>query len=176
MAIKIKEYINKLSNGDDRKIKILVAIGLVGIVLIFASEFFTGNDSSPDSSDVEGFNYEQYTASLENKLEDVISSIDGVGECKIMITLENTNESVYATDNELKSDDNSVNQKDEYVLYETENGETPVLIKEYMPQVQGVTVICDGGDNRQIQEKIINSVTALFNISASRVSVAKIKT
>lgn len=175
MAIKIKDYINKLSNGDNRKIKAVVAIGLIGIILIFASEIFTGSDKSAENSSNEVFDYEQYTASLENKLEDVISSIDGVGECKIMITLENTNESVYATDNELKSDDNSVNQKDEYVLYETENGETPVLIKEYMPQVQGVTVICDGGDNRQIQEKIINSVTALFNISASRVSVSKIK-
>lgn len=175
MAIKIKDYINKLSNGDNRKIKVIVAIGLIGIILIFASEIFTGSDKSAENSSNDVFDYEQYTASLESKLEDVISSIDGVGECKIMITLENTNESVYATNNELKSDDNSVNQKDEYVLYETENGETPVLIKEYMPQVQGVTVICDGGDNRQIQEKIINSVTALFNISASRVSVSKIK-
>lgn len=176
LAIKIKEYINKISNGDDRKIKILVAVGLIGIVLIFASEFLNNDVKQSDISSNSGeFDYEQYTASLEEKLEDVISSIDGVGRCKIMITLENSNESVYATDNELKSDENSVNQKDEYVLYETDNGETPVLIKEYLPQVQGVTVICDGGDNRQIQEKIINSVTALFNIPTSRVSVSKIK-
>lgn len=175
MANKIKEYINKLTNGDDRKIKIIVAIGLIGIILIFASEFFSSDKTSSNIDENQTFDYEQYTLMLEERLEDIISSIDGVGECKIMITLENTNESVYATDNEIKSDNNSLNQKDEYVLYETDGGETPVLIKEYMPKVQGVTVICDGGDNKQIQEKIIKSVTALFNISTSRVSVSKIK-
>lgn len=175
MANKIKEYINKISNGDDRKIKALVAVGLIGIILIFASEFFTSKDSASAVDSSQNFDYVQYTDMLEERLEDVISSIEGVGECKIMITLENTNESVYATDNEIKSDSNSLNQKDEYVLYETDTGETPVLIKEYMPKVQGVTVICDGGDNKQIQEKIINSVTALFNIPTSRVSVSKIK-
>lgn len=175
MANKIKEYISKITNGDDRKIKALVAVGLIGIILIFASEFFSSNNAEMSVDSSQGFDYEQYTLTLESRLEEVISSIDGVGKCKIMITLENTNESVYATDNEIKSDDNSLNQKDEYVLYETDGGETPVLIKEYMPKVQGVTVICDGGDNKQIQEKIINSVTALFNIPTSRVSVSKIK-
>lgn len=175
MAIKIKEYISKLSDGNDKKIKVIIAIGLIGIILIFFSELFTNSNENKNYDVESSVNYEDYTASLEEKLEDVISSIDGVGRCKIMITLENTNESVYATDNELKSDENSVNQKDEYVLYQTDEGETPVLIKEYLPQVQGVTVICDGGDNRQIQEKIINSVTALFNIPTSRVSVSKIK-
>ena len=175
MANKIKDYISKITNGDDRKIKALVAVGLIGIILIFASEFFASKEAAAPAENSQSFDYQQYTQSLEERLEDVISSIDGVGNCKIMITLENTNESVYATDNEIKSDNNSVNQKDEYVLYETDGGETPVLIKEYMPKVQGVTVICDGGDNKQIQEKIINSVTALFNIPTSRVSVSKIK-
>lgn len=175
MANKIKEYISKITYGDDRKIKALIAVGLIGIILIFASEFFSSNNAEMSTESSQSFDYEQYTLTLESRLEEVISSIDGVGKCKIMITLENTNESVYATDNEIKSDDNSLNQKDEYVLYETDGGETPVLIKEYMPKVQGVTVICDGGDNKQIQEKIINSVTALFNIPTSRVSVSKIK-
>lgn len=175
MADKIKECINKLTNGDDKKLKIIVAIGLIGIVLIFASEFFTQGDKPVKNIDASAFNSEEYAVSQEKRLESIISCISGVGRCKIMITIENTNESVYATDNEIKSDNGSLNEKDEYVLYKTDGGETPVLIKEYMPKVQGVTVICDGGDNKQVQENIINCVTALFNIPASRVSVSKIK-
>ncbi len=175
MAIKVKEFLNGISGGNDKKLKAVVAIGLIGIILIFSSELFNSSDNSNSSKEDESFDYAEYTQTLESKLENIISSIDGAGSCKIMITLENTTESVYAKDNEVKSDESSLNQKDEYVLYDTENGETPVFIMEYMPKVQGVTVLCDGGDNIQTKEKIINTVTALFNISSSRVSVSKIK-
>lgn len=175
MANKIKDYILKISNGNDKKIKIIVAIGLIGIILISTSDFFD-NDKSKKTNDTNTFDYVEYNKTLESKLTDIMSSIDGVGRCNVMITLENSAESIYATDNEIKTDNNSLNKKDEYVLYNTDNGETPVLLKEKLPRVQGVTVICDGGDDNKIKEKIVEAVTALFNISSSRVSVSKLKT
>ncbi len=172
----MKDSLSKIFSKDGKKIKIIVAVGLVGILLIFTSEIFSNDHSKSSKSNENSFDYVQYTNELENKLNETISSIDGVGECKVMITLENSSENVYATDNEIKNSENTINQKDEYVIYNSQNGETPVLIKEYFPRVQGVTVICTGGDNTAVKEKIIQSVTALFNISANRVSVSKIKT
>ncbi|MGN1202650.1 MAG: hypothetical protein ACI4RF_05090, partial [Eubacterium sp.] len=169
-----KESIKNMISGDSKKIKIIVAIGLIGIVLIFASNLIESEDKNKNT-DNESISYEEYTEQLESKLKNLISSIEGVGECQVMITLENTTESVYATDVEIKNDDSSVNQKDEYVIYDSENGEAPVLIKEYLPKVQGVTVVCTGGDNTAVKEKIIQSVTSLFNIPTNRVSVSKIK-
>jgi stage III sporulation protein AG len=159
---------------DSKKVKIIVAIGLIGIVLVLASEMFE-NDSSKQEVESDSISYEEYTAQLENRLTELISSIDGVGQCQVMITLENTTESVYATDIEIKNDDSSLNEKNEYVIYDSDDGETPVLIKEYLPKVQGVTVVCSGGDNTAVREKIIESVTSLFNISTNRISVSKIK-
>jgi stage III sporulation protein AG len=172
---KIKDKINSFFLGDKKKAKIIVAVGLIGIVLIFASEMLEGDNKSDTVSSDTQSNYTEYTQELEERLTSFISSIDGVGECKVMITLQNTSESVYATNNEYKSDDDSTNSKDEYVFYDASSGETPVLIKEYMPQVQGVTVVCSGGDDVIIKEKIIESVTSLFNIPSNRVSVSKIK-
>lgn len=172
---KIKEKLNQFISGDSKKIKIIVAIGLIGIVLISASDIFAKSGDKKTVTENTKLTYESYTNQLETKLIDVISSISGVGECKVMITLTSSAESVYATNNEIKSDDNSTNQKDEYVLYDASDGEAPVLIKEYLPQVQGVTVVCSGGDDIVTKEKIIESVTALFNISANRVSVSKLK-
>lgn len=171
---KITEAIKNMLSSDGKKIKIIVAVGLIGIVLIFASDMLDNGEDKQTENDAD-ISYEEYTKQLEDKLTDTISLIDGVGECKVMITLENTTESVYATDAETKSDDSSLNQKDEYVIYDSKDGETPVLIKEYFPRVQGVTVVCSGGDNTAVKEKIINSVTSLFNIPANRVSVSKIK-
>lgn len=175
MVSKIKETVKKAIVSDSKKIKIIVAVGLIGIVLIFASDLLSISQDKQTQSSDESISYEQYTDQLEDKLMQIISSIDGVGECQVMITLENTTESVYATDVEVKNDDTSTNQKDEYVIYDSENGETPVLIKEYLPKVQGVTVVCTGGENIAVKERIIESVTSLFNIPANRVSVSKIK-
>ncbi len=172
---KITEKIKAFVNGDSKKIKIIVAVGLIGMLLILASEMLGSNDKVQKNEESVQFSYSDYTLQLENKLTDVISSIQGVGECRVMITLENTTESVYATNNENKSDDKSSNRKDEYVFYDSAQGEAPVLIKEYLPKVQGVTVVCSGGDDIAVKEKIIESVTSLFNIPTNRVSVSKIK-
>lgn len=175
MASKAVEYIKGFINPDDKKTKIIVAIGLIGLVLILASSFFDGKEENDRSDDYKCIDYEDYAENLELKLTDIINSIDGAGECKVMITLENSAENVYATDVETKTDNNSSNQKDKYVFYDSSNGESPVLIKEYLPKVQGVTVLCNGGDNIAVKEKIIQCVTSLFNIPTNRVSVSKIK-
>ena len=175
MENKIKEKISKFISGDSKKIKIIVAVGLIGMVLILLSDVFPKSADKAEKTDSTKITYNDYTDQLELKLVDVISSISGVGECKVMITLVNSAESVYATNNEIKTDENSTNQKDEYVLYDASDGETPVLLKEYLPQVQGVTVVCSGRDDIVTKEKIIEAVTALFNIPANRVSVSKLK-
>lgn len=174
LASKIKDGLMNFISSDSKHIKIIVAIGLVGIILIFASNLFDADEKKKEINDT-SISYEEYTTQLEKRLKDLISSIDGVGECQVMITLENTTESVYATDVEIKNDDETINQKDEYVIYDSEKGETPMLIKEYLPKVQGVTIVCSGGENKAVREKIIQSVTSLFNISTNRVSVSKIK-
>ena len=38
--------------------------------------------------------------------------------------------------------------------------------------MRGVAVVCEGGDNPQVAERIINAVCAVLGIKASRVSVA----
>ena len=174
MVSKIKDSLMTFLSGDSKRIKIIVAIGLIGIILIFASNLFESDKKETTSTDT-GMSYEEYTNQLEKRLKSLISSIDGVGECEVMITLENTTESVYATDVEIKNNDNSIDQNDKYVIYDSEKGETPVLIKEYLPKVQGVTIVCSGGENTAVKEKIIQSVTSLFNIPTNRVSVSKIK-
>lgn len=44
MANKFKETIKGMLAGDSKKIKIIVAVGLIGIVLIFASDLLAGNE------------------------------------------------------------------------------------------------------------------------------------
>lgn len=172
---KIKDALSYIVKSDSKKIKIIVAMGLIAIILIAFSSMFQSKDSKSDVVENDSFDYSSYSEETERKLTNIISSIDGVGECEVMITFEYTGENIYAKDSEAKSDDTSQSNSDQYVLYDSQNGEKALLIKEKYPTVQGVSIVCTGGDNTQVREAIINTVTSLFDISTNRVSVSKIK-
>lgn len=171
---KIKDKFEAFLKGD-KKIKIFAAIGIVSILIILLSEFVPSDTAkSTSSADTEEYSYSEYISDLESETADIIGSIEGVGKCKVMLTLKNTNESVYAKNSEESSDESSYSKNYEYVLYDGQDGETPVLIKQYFPQIQGVAVVCEGGGNTLVREQVINAVSSLFNISTSKISVSKI--
>ena len=162
---KIKDALSFIVKSDSKKIKIIVAMGLIAIILIAFSSMFQPKDSKSDIEENDSFDYSSYSEETERKLTNIISSIEGVGECEVMITFEYTGENIYAKDSEAKSDDTSQSNSDQYVLYDSQNGEKALLIKEKYPTVQGVSIVCTGGDNTQVREAIINTVTSLFDIS-----------
>ncbi len=170
MDNKIKAFVTNFKNMKHKE-KLLVLACLFGVLLILLSEFVSTGSSSKKA---ESTDYQQYTASLENKTENIISSIDGVGKCKVMITLQETDENFYAQNTDESTDSGSISKKSEYVLYEDNNNDSPVLIKQSFPKVMGVAVVCQGGDNANVKEKVISSVSSLFGISSAKISVSKI--
>ena len=171
LEIKIKDALSRLQKSD-KKIKIAVIVGLVGLLLLAASDLAP---KKSDASPAEKISYTDYTAQLEEKTCKIISDIDGVGRCRVMITLKNSNESIYAKNNRENSNGSNYSDESEYVLYDGENGESPVLIKEYFPEVMGVVVVCSGADSLAVRESVINCVSSLYGISTAKISVSKLK-
>lgn len=172
---KSKDFFEKAVRDKNKSRKILLIVGSIGVLLILLSEIKLPESfqNNSHSSEISG-NYADYTETLNADLTDIISSINGVGECKLMITLKNTNEKVYAQNSDNSYSESSNSKNNEYVIYESENGDSPILLKEKYPQVEGVAVVCSGGGNSVVRESVIQCVCALFNIPASRVSVSKI--
>ena len=94
MEIKIKEYAARLMNrlsASDKRIRLFAILGVAGIILILLSEVIPSAPSKTKQSHQNDDTYSSYILTLESKTEDLISSIDGAGRCKVMITLKNTN-------------------------------------------------------------------------------------
>ncbi|MCH5316397.1 MAG: hypothetical protein J1E05_00350 [Eubacterium sp.] len=174
MASEIKEKFKGFLQSKQNKTKLLFVAGIVGILMILLSEISFTTDKKKPETEVTSISYSDYVNELDDKLTDLISSIDGVGKCKVMITLKNTTESVFAKNTQNNQTESSYSQNDEYVIYDGENGDSPILLKEIFPQIEGVAVVCSGGDNIVVKEKIIQCVSSLFNISSNRISVSKI--
>lgn len=182
----------KKDNGflsiNDKYKKIIVIAGFVGIVLIFFSGYFKSDDNKKDTDIKNEITTQEYTKQLENNLKSIVSSIDGAGETKIMITLENSHETKYATEEKTNSEalqetsKNSGTQSRQsgdselkYIIVKDANGsEKALAITEFEPTVKGVVVVCSGGDIPAVEQRIISAVTTALNVSSKKVCVTKL--
>lgn len=172
----------------DKKTFLIVLAGVTGVVILVISELVTGGEpeeQSAKSGDIQASGYSienhyEYAEMLEKKLTEIISSIEGAGKTKVMLTLESSSESVYAQNDkkDMESGEDGgekLSSENDYVLIKTDSSkEEALLLKIIQPEVKGVAVVCEGGDSIYVQQKIIEIVSAVFDINSSKIKVTKL--
>lgn len=171
-----KKIFDKLKK--DKKIILLVCVGFLGILLIVFSEFDIDNSTDEKIEKNSTKNAYDYCNYLESEVGDIVSSIEGAGEVRVMITLAETTEYVYAqnqngTKKSNKESENSDN-KSNFVIIEKDNNDSGLLIKTFEPKIRGVAIVCDGGDDPTVQQQIYSTVSAVLNVSTARISISKL--
>ena len=181
----MNSIINKIRKifSDGRYIKIIVILGICGMVLIMLSEFLPNNDEVSENnekavSDME-YSMEDYTQKMEKRLKDIIQQIDGVGKAEIMLTVNCTEEYVYAE--EISSDimhdgDRSSSGTENRYVFSGNSSDKNALVKKIItPQISGVVIVCEGGDKSSISEKVYLAVSTALDIPSGKIYVAGIK-
>lgn len=134
----------------------LVAFGIIiGLMLLFLDKNGLNTENYASTEE----NNESYITTLENRLENMINNIEGVSDTKVMITLKSSSEVIYALD----KDEN----REKHVIV----GNEPVYVKEYLPEIEGVAVICKGGNGAVIKEKITELLSSLLGIYSNHIYV-----
>lgn len=172
------EKIGKIKNllMKDKKIFVLFVLAVIAIAFLAISEF-AENDKNKTDGEV-SVSTEEYAERIEEKLTYLISSVEGAGETVVMVTLDAGEENVYAkeikTDEEVNGDKESNNYEYEYIVIKNgSSSESGLLLKVIEPDIRGVAVVCDGGDNASVRENIINTVSAVLDIKTNKISVCK---
>ncbi|MDE7389542.1 MAG: hypothetical protein K2M82_01165 [Lachnospiraceae bacterium] len=183
--------IKKLFEGiasDGKKRNIIIALGMIGILLIFMSSLIDGgkdeNKVSNEPNDIVEQSVDGYKSELESELSEIISQIDGVGDVHLLLTMESTTEQVYAIeknideqigsilDDDKSSNETEYTENNTYVIVKSGDGsENLVKLKEVMPRIRGVLVVCEGGENAVVKEKVTKAVCGALNISSGKVCV-----
>lgn len=125
---------------------------------------------------------------LEQKLENILSKIQGVGNVKVFVNYAETSE-VVAMYNENSKVSNTEEtdqsggtrkieqtdtQKD--IIYKEENGEkTPITQKIIQPKVQGAIIAAEGAQNADIKANIIQAVEAVTGLAQHKIQVFTMK-
>lgn len=167
----MSEYTEKLSLlvhriKTDKKAMFIVASALIGMLLIL----FSG-DSKTGAENIEVEYKTEFTKECEEKLQKLISKIEGVGKVSVMITYESGEENVFASDKEESFRNGEQKIRNDYIIVDGDKGESGLKIKSVYPEVKGVAVVCSGASDPVVKERIISVVSALFNISTKNISV-----
>ena len=178
----------------------LIIICMVGILIILLSVpgIFSSNSSNQKQKDnnsevvqkdanTTSYDTNTYITDMEIKLKTILKKVSGIGDVEVMITLKTsgkqiplkdnpyTQESVNEVDGEGGSRTNSsVKREDNTVLVTNESGNSvPYIIQELEPEVEGIIVIAEGGDDVNIVMDIMEAAEVLFGVPSHKVKVMK---
>ena len=177
--LKMNDILNNLKKIKiGKKNIVLIIIAVLIMLLLFLSELLTENNAETVSKENTELYSSQYIEKTEKELEALLENISGAGEVKVMITLENCYENVFAKGyvekNDIKTDSQKSESEEEYIIVKNgSNNEECLVVKVYEPTVKGVAVIAQGAGNTQVKNAITQTVCALFDISTAKVSVEK---
>lgn len=104
-----------------------------------------------------------------NKIESVISRIDGAGVTDIVISFSGGITQQYAYTTEKVTENGVVTEKNTLVLVSGK----PVLIAEKFPEIQGVVIVAEGAGNAAVKLEIIRAVQALLEVPNEKIEVFK---
>lgn len=172
----LKKYVDLIKSP-----KALIILGVLGILLIFLSGLSGNKTEKPQADALPELSVKEYRQSLEKDVSKIVKSITGSNKATVVITLESgisyeyadTTEGSKADKTDKETTTSSSESKQGYITVKKQDGsEEALLVTARMPEVRGVAIVCEGGDNQVIAEKIQNTVTAALNITSKRVYIA----
>ena len=159
-----KSFLQKLKGI--KNIELVVALILSALLLlVFFSDF--GQNSTKQTTT--SYSFAEYVNSLENKITSVISQIDGAGKCDVAISFVGGIEQEYVFSTESQTNGSVVTEKNTLTLVSGK----PVVLREKMPEVQGVVIVADGADNASVRLEITKAVQALLKVPNGNIEVFK---
>lgn len=200
---KWKEWIAGIRSGDKlpkkNQLLILLLSGILLLVIVFPVPDSGAGDSAAGSAgplsadstaadaaaDTSGTG--EYEAYLEEKTAQTLRQVSGVGEVTVMITLKSGGQKIIEKDQSntvqtTEEEDSSGGTRavedqssDKTSIYTqgADGSSAPYVSKELSPEIEGVVVIADGGDDAVVIQNITEAVQALFGVEAHKIKIMK---
>ena len=194
MENRLKRWLDGLKSGErlpkKNQLIILLLTGILLLVIVVPLPENADQDSadpvtaSAQEGNEDSQKYEEY---LEKRTEETLRHVEGVGEVEVMITLRSTGQKIVEKDQQsssqsteetdstggTRSTEESSSDKTSVYEQETDGSQIPYVTKEISPEVEGVVVIADGGDNAVVVRNITEAVQALFGVEAHKIKIMK---
>lgn len=196
-----KKILQKFVVGKKLQKDQWVIIVLVGILLCVVAIPTEKKDSKSDLSNIINDTIDNhmtsatedialdYVSSWEDKLEQALRYVDGVGKVRVLITLRHSEQKIVEKDGPEEYTDTqeadaaggsrrvgeSRIEKSTIYTADEQGRNIPYVVMTIPPEVEGVVVIAQMTDKKNVQENIIEAIQVLFDIEANKIKIVKMK-
>lgn len=192
---KIKSMIVKDNEGNSKKkIENLVVFVIILVITLIVINYVWNDGDKKNANNVkEESSYKQLATTvssvntktdLEQKLEDILSKIDGVGKVSVLITYSQSSEviamynetskSSFTEEEDSEGGKRKIDETDstKEIIYTEENGvNVPVTQKVINPVIEGAIITAVGANNATIKTNIIQAVEAVTGLPTHKIQV-----
>ncbi|WP_168119246.1 stage III sporulation protein AG [Paenibacillus sp. HB172176] len=181
----------------------LLIIGGLGAALMLLNSFLSFKGVEPpeteatpppqaeetwSQSDSPRTPFEAVEQTLESRLKDILEKIVGVGSVDVLVTIDSTEETVFARNEKEsqaitnESDKNggtrhqtSITKDGQVVFYEVSGDQKPVVTKVINPKIRGILIVAMGAEDGMVRRLIMDAVEKGVNVPVNRISVVPSK-
>lgn len=107
--------------------------------------------------------------SLDEKLEQILTNIKGVGRVQVMLTVKTGEQTVYQTDKP------SAEREDTVIISGSDRTQSGLIQQVISPTYRGAIVLCQGADSPSVCLAVKEAVSKVTGLDASQISVLKMK-
>ena len=187
---KLKDNLTKTDNKNNKKKveNLVVGILILIITVIAINAILSDKDGMSKVNVVENTTVAETTntntITLEDRLKNILSKINGVGKVDVLISYSESSQTVAMYNENIK--ETSTEEKDESggtrlitenniqkdVIYQEENGEKkPITQKTIMPKIEGTIITAEGAGDINVKENIIQAVSAATGLASHKIQV-----
>ena len=189
----LKELFKKSEDGKDKKKQIeniVVFIIILIVTVLIINNMWSGEDKekSEEINDSTRVLAQVSSSSekddLENRLENILETINGVGRVNVLIKYsesstvvamynETTSESTTKeSDGDGGSKDVKETENKKEIVYTDEDGTNkPITEKVVMPVIEGAIVTAKGAGNANVKASIVSAVEAVTGLAVHKIQV-----
>ena len=151
-----------------KKYKFVLLVVLVGIILMLLPVSSQTKETEENKSQIPQESFD--LAAMEQRMEEVLGKIDGVGKLRLMLTLQSGTRLTLAEDTQRDQDRT---QREIVTLNRGSGNQEIVITNRFYPVYQGAVVLCQGADSSAVRLAITETVQALTGLPSDRIRVAK---
>ena len=156
----------------DKRLLLLFIMGGLGILLLVLGGIGASRDEKSTKNDSERHTERDaslYAAEVEAQIESICSEVYGAGNVRVAVTLRGGYRTVYASD----AQSTSGGYKSNTVLIGSGSSEEALMICYENPEIVGIGIVCEGGDDPAVCRSIVSLISATYGIGANKIYVTR---
>ena len=110
---------------------------------------------------------------LQEKLEEILSQVQGAGKVRVLLSEAEGKEIQYQTDEEERSQDSY--QRDTVILSDSGRNQSGLIKQINPPKYLGAIILCQGADSASVKLALMEAVSNATGLTTDRISVMKMK-